>query len=375
MAVERFADRALYAWRVFLLSIAGVFVFLRVVSRASLRGRRATSADYRPIASDFDGAMIDGCTAAEATRIRPSRMSTALAFLADLPSYVSEINRPARRRVPRPPQFRDEIADINGIRMALTIGPHSDGRERTAVIFVPGLFNSRHQNVMIRTAQSAFAEGFDVVIPDLRGFGETGRLNAAPPSGTWKEGSDVAALATWLRERLAPRAVLVTGFSYGGSVALAAAAKAELGAIDGCVAFCPFGDARSMIERLSTLPPLLDPFAGFQHFFEFLLRRLCRARNDGACRTFAEHFEHHIAGTYGVTAAALYELSSPIEELSRIAVPTTVVYALDDPVIPLSDALSLVRRAHTNPSIRVVFLRHGGHYGRAMVKFNGLKLS
>jgi len=299
--------------------------------------------------------------------VTPSPVSTGLAFLADLTTYVSEIDGTTRRRVPLPPGFHEEQVEINGIRVAVTIAVHRDGHSRAAVILVPGMFNTRMQNVMIRTARAAFFdEGLDVVIPDLRGFGETGRLDPAPPSGSWKEGSDIAALAGWIRERLSPRAVFVCGFSYGASVALSAAVKAESGVIDGCLAFCPFGDAKAMIERLSTPLPILDPFAPFQLFFGYLLRRLCRRRHDGICTTFAAHFERQIAPYYGVSAEELYRLASPVEELSRITIPTVIVYALDDPIIPINDALSLQRHARTNRAIRVVFQRRGGHFGRAM---------
>jgi predicted alpha/beta-fold hydrolase len=45
-----------------------------------------------------------------------------------------------------------------------------------------------------------------------------------------------------------------------------------------------------------------------------------------------------------------------------------VVYALDDPIIPIGDALSVVRHARDNPSIRLIFRRCGGHFGRSMFR-------
>jgi alpha/beta superfamily hydrolase len=262
--VEPLAYRAVYTWRVIGLAVVGVLVFLRIALRASVRKLRVATPAYRATVIDFEGATMDGCTAASATHIRPSPIATSVAFLPDIPAYVTEIETDMRWRVPLPPRFREDRAEINGLRVAMTIGAHDDGHERAVLIIVPGMFNSRVQNVMIRTARTAFfSEGFDVVVPDLRGFGETGRIDPAPPSGTWKEGGDIAALAAWVRERLSSRAVFVCGFSYGASVALAAAADARHGVIDGCIAFSPFGDAKCLIDRLSTPPPALDPFAPF----------------------------------------------------------------------------------------------------------------
>jgi predicted alpha/beta-fold hydrolase len=367
VTTEPLVWRARYIWRVFLLSLSGLFVFLWVAVTSRAGKGTVAKASRRPDVSEFDDVTVEGCTAADAARVTPSRISTAVAFIADLTTYVSEIEGTTRARVPLPLGFREEQVEINGIRMGVTIGEHQDGPSRTAVVLIPGMFNSRVQNIMIRAARAAyFGEGLDVVIPDLRGFGETGRLNVAPPSGSWKEASDIAALCRWVRERLSSRAVFVSGFSYGASVALSAAVQAEAGVIDLCFAFSPFGEARSIIERLSSPLPLLDPFVPFQLFFGYLLRRHCHRRNNGSCTTFVEHFERHIAPWYGVSAEELYRRASPVEELSRITIPTMIVYALDDPIIPVSDALLVHRRARNNPAIRVVFQRRGGHFGRAM---------
>jgi predicted alpha/beta-fold hydrolase len=323
---------------------------------------------------DFgDGARAGDGEAVEASPpFAPGVLSSIRAFLPDLVVYVSELEGDPRVRYEYPPPFEDVIVPVgDGMRLAGKLGLWRDrqGRidpGRPLLILVPGLFNTRHQRVVVRQAWRAFFRwGYHVLAADMRDFGETARLCAAPASVTLYEGHDVCAMARWARTRLGVRSVFASGFSYGGAVALAASSSSREGELDACVSFCPFADLGEMIRRLSIPPRMGEPSAPFLLFYRYLLRRQARVRGLGRVESFEDYIERVVAPYYGLDPAELYRQASPVSRVQDVRVPTLVLHSRDDPIVPVEHSLQLQRRARQagNDRLRFITPARGGHYG------------
>lgn len=95
----------------------------------------------------------------------------------------------------------------------------------SAVLVVPGFWRDRRHPAMVRLAHFLNAEGYRAVVVDPRGHGETG--------GTYgfnlHEHYDVAAVAEdLLRHNSTISSLTLTGFSYGGAVAVSTIARHDL---------------------------------------------------------------------------------------------------------------------------------------------------
>lgn len=111
-----------------------------------------------------------------------------------------------------------------------------------------------------------------------------------------------------------------------------------------------------------------------RHFLRSLRRKATAKRErypdlfDPAALALARtlwDFDHHVtAPVHGFASAAdYYARSSAIHFIQRIAVPTLLLSAVDDPFLP-SAVLDEVRRiALANPALTVRFVPHGGHVG------------
>ncbi len=342
-----------------LFRLAGALLFLRVLASSWRLVRLGPRARAEPLsAAEVAGAEADG----PLDDVRPAWMATARVFLPDVVVYASAIARaPGGWRYPLPPHFREAVVDAAPrVRIACCAAFQPAASSRGCLILVPGMFNTARQNVMLTLARQAFYQrGFDVVVPDLRDFGATARWSDAPSSGGWMEGGDVLAVARWARQRCgAP--VFVCGFSFGGAVALHAAAAAR-GEIAGAVAFCPFADLSAMLERLAPPVTVGDPLFLFALFYNWLVRRLA-ARRGARAASFREYVETVAAPFYGMAAGDLARRASPESVMPSIAVPTVIAHAADDPVIPVRDSVRLLRAARGNPNVRLLLRRRGGHF-------------
>jgi len=294
-------------------------------------------------------------------------LSTLLAFMPDLAVYLSElVPGPARLTYAYPPEFERRTVDVGrGVKLACRVAQKADAQGAPTLIFVPGMFATVTQNVVVKLATKAHREwGYNVVVADMRDFGETARLNHAPSSLGGHESDDVIALARWARTELDSTHVSVMGFSFGGAVVLSAALKGK-GCVDACVAFCPPLDVRELILHFSQPVRGASSFSLFQIFYQWLLLRSSELRG----RKDVEHFHDYVskvsASHYGVHADALYEGGDIRSRIATLDVPTLIIHADDDPVVPYQHTLALQEAAasHDNANLEVVISRGGGHYG------------
>jgi dipeptidyl aminopeptidase/acylaminoacyl peptidase len=142
-------------------------------------------------------------------------------------------------------------------------GWYLPSRGERAIIMVHGIGQNRW-NAWERVPQKAqlFVEhGFDVLVFDLRGHGQSGgdRLGFG-----WLERNDVLGAVAYVESRgVAPGRIGVQGHSYGAATGLlTAAVDSDIAAV---VADSAFADIRSLLDRevqLRGYPPIFAPGVG-----------------------------------------------------------------------------------------------------------------
>jgi len=234
------------------------------------------------------------------------------------------------------------------------------------VVLLHGWEGSADALYMLSLARQLFEQRFEVVRLNLRDHGETHHLNREL-FHSCRLPEVVGAVAA-LQRLLGQRPLQLVGFSLGGNFMLRVAAQA--------------GAAGLKLARVIAVSPVLDPVAtlaalqrGLPFYESYFVRKWLRSlrKKQAAwpdcydfaplarlrdlklmtaelvrCHTDFPTLEHYLNG-YAITG----------ERLAQLAVPSTIVTALDDPIIP---AIGLMQLAHPQ-ALSVTVTRHGGHCG------------
>lgn len=383
-----------HARRVFRAALAVIAFLLGSVafSHARLRyrfwsaGRRLRPPGPDPGPAPVSGAGGDADMAELARRLRevpfePSWPSGALkaavgnSFLL----FLNAARATAAVAYPYPGEFEELVIEsFDGTPLTAVAGIHRDGTRRPALIVSHGFMGSKNDHYVIDTLLTAYSEwGFNVLGIDLRNFGASQKLSHAPTTAGWKEAEDLLAAAKYLSGRPEVTSVGAAGFSMGaGSVMRAAfAARQHPYLTGGAIAWNGYADSARMIARISTRPPISDPF--YPVYLGFRLMHMIRRLdmkgyvsdpeqrsyldNSFTSADFRSYVEVIAAPHYGISAEEYYRLSSPREFLADVQVPLLVVHALDDPICPASEMDELALLAEDNPNVEVWTLPTGSH--------------
>ena len=239
---------------------------------------------------------------------------------------------------------------------------------RGEVLLLHGLEGSSAGGYMVSLAQTLLEAGFRTYRLNMRGCGGTQHLtDSLYHSGLTHD-------ARWLLEhlraqRLGPR--FVVGFSLGGNVTLKLAGElgeAAAGVLDGAVAVSTPIDLHACVRKMMTLENRI-----YEWRFVTRLRNTYRQRHrlnparfpveglKGAWTVF--QFDDQItAPFFGFgTAPNYYATQSSLGFLGAIRIPTLIVQAKNDPLIPFGifeDA-----KIRSNPHIQLIATDFGGHLG------------
>ncbi len=295
---------------------------------------------------------------------RPPRFLTG----AHLQSALA--NLPARgRRVERDvaPSLSSSVTEIidcgAGVRLLAEHTPPPGDGGRMAVL-IHGWEGSARSIYMLTTTARLAQAGFRVVRLNLRDHGDSYHLNAGLFHSCRLD--EVRDAVLTLQRRYPAEDLYLGGFSLGGNFALRIAAGASAAGmrIRRVVAVCPVLDPRQTLAALDDgLPQYRLYFirkwrrslerkrAAFPDLYDF--GRLSRFRT---LRGMTDYFACNYAG-YPDLDSYLRGYAVTGERLAPLEVPTEILLADDDPVIPVRDADALAR----TPALNIRRSRHGGH--------------
>jgi len=254
----------------------------------------------------------------------------------------------------------------NGIRLLGSHSRHTGKVPKGLVVLLHGWEGSIGSTYMLCTGRTLYCRGYEVFRLNLRDHGRSHHLNrgifyAVLLDEVFEAVTQVAAAAAGLN-------VFLAGFSLGGNFALRIARR--------CASH-PIPNLRHVVAVSAALDPEVSTTRADSHplirsyflkkwrrslaikqrlfpdlydFSDILRLQTLRAITDA----LLERYSH-----YPSTRAYFHAYTLTGDALQSIAIPTALLTAQDDPIIPVRDYLEL----RANELTRVLVEPHGGHNG------------
>lgn len=252
----------------------------------------------------------------------------------------------------------------NGVRLLGYYNPQPDQSARGLVILLHGWEGSSDSNYILSTAKRLYDSGYDIFRLNFRDHGDSHDLNTEI-FHSCRLDEVVNAVADICRKIDAP-CVFLAGFSLGGNFALRVGlrALAENLALTKIVAICPVISPSHVLDALENGPTI------YHRYFVKKWRRSLRIKQ----RCFPGHYDYsewfRIKGLRAQTKFLVerYTDYQRVEDyldgyalygdrLSQMEIPTTIISARDDPMIPAADFEGL----ETSAAIKRIVTENGGH--------------
>lgn len=244
--------------------------------------------------------------------------------------------------------------------------PEPQRAARLTVILLHGLEGSTDSQYICGIATRAWAEGFNVVRMNMRNCGATDALT--PTLYHSGLSGDVGAVIEYFTRKFGLERVALVGYSMGGNLVLKLAgewgSRSPLAAV---ATVCPVIDLAPSSDALHEPANRMYEW----HFLRGLLRRYrCKAALFpavygatslvGRVRSLRDFDDKIVARYCGFRDADdYYYRAAAARVVDRIAVPTMILCAKDDPFIRLLPETRT--RIVDNPHICFVESEHGGH--------------
>jgi uncharacterized protein len=272
------------------------------------------------------------------------------------PRKIDEVKFPARRRAYRV----DEKTTVVGFEHQPATAPVAH------LVLLHGLEGSAEAGYIASLAQEALTRGFRVCRLNMRTCGGTEELcETIYHSGLT---NDLLFVIHELRQEN-PVPVFPIGFSLGGNVVLKLAG--ELGTTEllaGAVAISTPIDLAAAVRAIDKRSNILYA----RRFISRLQERVKRKSRiapelysqDGLrdVKTIWQFDDRFTAPLFGFgTAARYYATQSALNFVRQIRVPTLLVAAKDDPLVPFEVYRRLFSESHS--ALELVAPEHGGHLG------------
>lgn len=238
------------------------------------------------------------------------------------------------------------------------------------LILVHGLEGSSAAGYACSLAQAALEAGYAVHRFNMRSCGDTEALcgRTLYHSG---QTSDVLAVTRALHEEEPAAALFLVGFSLGGNVVLKLAGELRDSAADLLAGVCAVS---TPIDLAACVRRLRAP-GNFLYARRFLVRLKERIRRKerlmpglfdlsrlSSVKTIYDFDDLYTARSFGFgTADNYYATQSAQRFLDDIRVPTLLVQAQDDPLIPFE--IYRQPAIARNPCLRLIAPERGGHLG------------
>lgn len=273
--------------------------------------------------------------------------------------------RPAFRLVATEETVEVDPADGSRVLCHCHWQPEPERSSRLTVVLVHGLEGSSNSRYIQGIASRAWLDGCNVVRMNMRNCGDTDRLS----STLYHSGlsGDVGAVVCHFAGKFGLQRVALVGYSMGGNLVLKLAGE---------------WGTHPPICAVATVCPAIDLAAGSDalhepanrayewHFLRGLMRRFRRKaalfpdryefRGAGRIRSLREFDDRIVARYCGFRDADdYYYRAASARVVDRIAVPTLILLALDDPFIRLFPETRAALLANSN--IALIETLHGGH--------------
>lgn len=241
-----------------------------------------------------------------------------------------------------------------------------DTERRATVIIVHGLEGSSLSQYVVGNAGKAWNAGMNVVRMNMRTCGGTGELT--PTLYHSGLSSDVAAVLRAVIEEKRVRRVGLIGYSMGGNLVLKLAGELGADAPEGLkavAAVSPAADLAASADAMHVggnkiyewkfLLSLMRTFERKRKLFPEIYKKV--ERFPGSIREFDDVITARYCGFEG--AQDYYTRAAAARVIDKIALPTLIVHAADDPFIRLLPETRA--RIVDNPHITLLETAHGGH--------------
>ncbi|HET9365450.1 MAG TPA: alpha/beta fold hydrolase [Candidatus Angelobacter sp.] len=271
---------------------------------------------------------------------------------------------PRKSNLPAPEECLFPVAD--GVQVLCHCHWQPEAELKPTVIIIHGLEGSSASQYVIGTGSKAWEAGMNVVRMNMRTCGGTEHL--APTLYHSGLSSDVNAVLHSVIKKKKLRQIGLVGYSMGGNLVLKLAG--DLGA-----------NAPSELRAVAAVSPAADLAASADAMHDWsnriyewkfllsLMRRFNRkstlfpdiykkaARHPASIR----EFDHVITAPYCGFASAddYYARAAAARVIDKIAVPTLVIHATDDPFIRLLPQTR--EKISANPHVTLLETSHGGH--------------
>jgi hypothetical protein len=234
------------------------------------------------------------------------------------------------------------------------------------VMLLHGWLGDADSSYVLSLGAHLFAQGYNVFRLNLRDHGGTEQLNVGLFHSCLLDEVIGAVRAVQQRYHIAD--LSLAGFSLGGNFALRVAARAEQAGLQlrQVVAICPALNPQASDVALAVGPPM------YKHYFLSKWKQVLKVKQ----QHFPQHYEFDaLLRTNSITELtdqliqrhagfadvreyyAAYSLLG--DTLRELRVPSRILIAEDDPIVPVCDALLLP----DNPHLHITSSAYGGHCG------------
>lgn len=257
-----------------------------------------------------------------------------------------------------PPSEEFIVQLDDGDRLSCHISnPKSNAETKKIVIMVHGLGGSYESGYLIRLSRKIYQAGDCAVRVNLRNCGTGEGFAKLPYNGGTSH--DIFTVLKVLRQRFPLSSLILVGFSVGGNIALKLAG--ELGK-----------DGKRYMDQLIAVCPIVDLYYSVQHiekkgnwiyhryYLSHLTKQSKKWMESLSVKSIYEFDDKITAPFWGYkNALDYYKKCSSSAFIDKIAVPTRILFAEDDPFIDchLLDCITIPS------SVNIYTTPFGGHMG------------